>query len=70
MSPQEACELAIRRLTETMRVHDNMQVGYLAVNKAGEIGAFALRPGFQYAVWQNGTERLLDATWLIDWKSN
>jgi isoaspartyl peptidase/L-asparaginase-like protein (Ntn-hydrolase superfamily) len=70
MSPQEACELAIRRLTETMHVHDNMQVGYLAVNKAGDIGAYALRPGFQYAVWQNGSERLLDATWLIDWKSN
>ena len=27
----------------------DLQIGFLAVNKAGEIGAFSLRPGFTYA---------------------
>jgi N4-(beta-N-acetylglucosaminyl)-L-asparaginase len=68
MHPQQACEAAIQRLTEAVRVHDKMQVGYLAVNKAGEIGAFALRKGFQYAVYQKGENKLIDAGYLFDWK--
>jgi isoaspartyl peptidase/L-asparaginase-like protein (Ntn-hydrolase superfamily) len=68
MHPQQACEAAIQRLTEAVKVHDNMQVGYLAINKAGEIGAFALRKGFQYAVYQNGEHKLIDAGFLFEWK--
>lgn len=68
MHPQQACEAAIQRLTEAVKVHDNMQVGYLAINKAGEIGAFALRKGFQYAVYQNGLHKLIDAGFLFEWK--
>ncbi|NOU46590.1 MAG: N(4)-(beta-N-acetylglucosaminyl)-L-asparaginase [Bacteroidales bacterium] len=68
MHPQQACEAAIQRLTESVRIHDNMQVGYLAVNKAGDIGAFSLRKGFQFAVFQNGENTLIDATYLLEWK--
>jgi isoaspartyl peptidase/L-asparaginase-like protein (Ntn-hydrolase superfamily) len=68
MHPQQACEAAIQRLTESVRIHDNMQVGYLAVNKAGEVGAFSLRKGFQFAVYQNGENKLIDATYLLEWK--
>jgi isoaspartyl peptidase/L-asparaginase-like protein (Ntn-hydrolase superfamily) len=68
MHPQRACEEAIHRLTESVLVHENMQVGYLAVNKAGKVGAFALRKGFQYAVYQQGENRLVESAYLLEWK--
>jgi isoaspartyl peptidase/L-asparaginase-like protein (Ntn-hydrolase superfamily) len=33
---------------------DEYQVGLLAVNTAGEVGAYALRPGFTYALCKEG----------------
>jgi N4-(beta-N-acetylglucosaminyl)-L-asparaginase len=49
-SPQEACEIGVQRMLKLRK--DNirdLQIGFLAVNKAGEIGAYSLRPGFTYA---------------------
>lgn len=59
-SPQEACEEGVRRIAEKNDTSD-MQVGYLAVNKAGEIGAFAIHPGFNYALHKDGENVLIDA---------
>jgi len=28
----------------------DLQVGFLAMNRQGEVGAFAIQPGFSYAV--------------------
>jgi N4-(beta-N-acetylglucosaminyl)-L-asparaginase len=66
MSPQKACEAAVARLLETIHIHENLQVGYVAVNKAGETGAFSLKPGFQYALFQDNENKLLDAPFLMD----
>lgn len=63
-SPQQACEEGIRRIAERHNVSD-MQVGYLAVNKAGETGAFAIHPGFNYALHKLGENRLIDAPSLL-----
>jgi N4-(beta-N-acetylglucosaminyl)-L-asparaginase len=54
-SPQEACEEAIRRLyKQNSFMKDEFQVGLLAVNTKGEIGAYALRPGFTFALFKDG----------------
>jgi N4-(beta-N-acetylglucosaminyl)-L-asparaginase len=50
-SPQEACKEAVlriirRRPTQTKE----LQVGFLAMNKRGEVGAWAIQHGFSYAV--------------------
>lgn len=63
-SPQEACEEGVRRIAERNDV-SNMQVGYLAVNTAGEIGAYAIHPGFNYALHKNGENVLIDAPSLL-----
>jgi len=34
----------------------NIQVGFLALNKRGEYGAYALQPGFSFAVKTADTE--------------
>ncbi len=51
-SPQEACEKAVKRIVHNQPVKSKeIQVGFLAINKAGEYGAYALQPGFTYAVY-------------------
>jgi N4-(beta-N-acetylglucosaminyl)-L-asparaginase len=49
-SPQEACQIAVERMANLRKGKlEDKQIGFIAVNKAGEIGAFALRDGFTYA---------------------
>ncbi len=49
-SPQEACELAVQRIIEGQPDHKDFQVGFLALNKKGEHGAYSLREGFEFAI--------------------
>jgi N4-(beta-N-acetylglucosaminyl)-L-asparaginase len=50
-SPQKACENAVMRIVKNQpQKSKDMQVGFLAINKAGEYGAYALQKGFTYAV--------------------
>jgi len=50
-SPEEACKLAVERL---IRINPEKaktyQVGFLALNKRGEYGAYAVQPGFSFSV--------------------
>ena len=48
-TPQEACEEAVRRLISKNKNIDDIQAGFLAINKEGLIGAFAVHPGFNFA---------------------
>jgi N4-(beta-N-acetylglucosaminyl)-L-asparaginase len=51
-SPQEACEKAVKRIVKNQpEKSKEIQVGFLAINKAGEYGAYALQPGFTFAVY-------------------
>lgn len=49
LSPFEACKEGVMRIARRQDI-SNLQVGYLAINKLGEIGAFSLKSGFVYAV--------------------
>ena len=59
-SPQEACEEGVRRIVAQGNYKD-IQIGYLAMNKQGEVGAFALHPGFNYAEARPGMNRMVDS---------
>lgn len=51
-SPQQACELAVKRIVNNQpEKSKEIQVGFLAISKNGEYGAFALQKGFTYAVF-------------------
>lgn len=51
-SPQQACEEAVERIVKNQPVKSkDLQVGFLALNKQGETGAYALQKGFTYAVY-------------------
>jgi len=49
-SPAEACEMAVDRVISKNPDWREIQVGFLALNKDGEYGAFCIAPGFNYAV--------------------
>lgn len=65
-TPQEACEEAVRRLIAKNRKDlDNLQVGFLAINKEGEYGAYALREGFTYAMHHEKEKALKNSTFAL-----
>lgn len=49
-SPQEACEALVHRMIERVPGSHDYQVGVLAMDHAGRVGAFAVQDGFTYAV--------------------
>lgn len=52
-TPQEACEEAIRRIVSKPNSNfKNFQVGYIAVNKQGETGYYAIHKGFSMTKFQ------------------
>jgi len=55
-TPQEACEEAIDRLLQKTPFNNNedLQVGFLAVDKNGDHGAYAIQSGFTYAIHHEG----------------
>lgn len=59
-TPQEACEEGVARIVKNQNYKD-MQIAYLAINKEGEHGAYAVHPGFNYALHQHGKNTLIDS---------
>ena len=49
-SPQEACKEAVARIVRKKPDAKDLQVGFLALNKQGEVGAWAIQKGFTYAL--------------------
>lgn len=68
-SPQKACEEAVKQIHKKFILRKaNMketQIGFIAINKKGEHGAFCLQKGFNYALKSNDMEKLVDSTYLI-----
>jgi len=58
-SAQEACEEAVGRIVKKLAYKD-MQVGYLAIDKKGNYGAYCIHPGFNYALTKKGKTQLID----------
>lgn len=60
-TPQEACEEAVKRLIAKNRNIENIQAGFLALNKDGEYGAYSVQPGFNFARHHRDGQALVDA---------
>lgn len=65
-APETACRKAVQRIVEKNDTVENIQVGFIAVNKKGQYGGYSIQPGFNFAVHQSGKNELLDAP---DWSS-
>ncbi|RBK82474.1 N(4)-(beta-N-acetylglucosaminyl)-L-asparaginase, partial [Xanthomonas oryzae pv. oryzae] len=59
-SPADACrEVVMRLIRRKPELTRTLQVGFLAMNKRGEVGAFAIQKGFSYAVCDAQRQHLL-----------
>lgn len=64
-SPQEACEEAVNRIIKNEPDYENIQVGYIAINKNGETGSYCIHPGFSYRVFsEKGHENINSNSYL------
>jgi N4-(beta-N-acetylglucosaminyl)-L-asparaginase len=60
MSPEEACKEAVNRIIKKKpETAKQIQVGFLAINKKGEYGAYAIQEGFSFAVCNSDKQDLL-----------
>lgn len=59
--PQKAAEIVVRRIAQKypQQAAEN-QVGFVALDKKGRHGAFAIHPGFNYALYQRGENRVFE----------
>lgn len=65
-SPEAACKKAVERILRVKGAKaKEIQIGFIAINKKGQYGGFALQKGFSFAVKTNREERLVTAKSLI-----
>ena len=57
LSPQEACEKAVKRIVSNNSQKNKFQVAYIAMNKKGEIGSYSIEPGFTFMDYVNGENK-------------
>ena len=59
-SPEEACKAAVMRIIKKKpEIAKDIQVGFLAINKQGKYGAYAIQKGFSFAVCDKTDQKLL-----------
>jgi N4-(beta-N-acetylglucosaminyl)-L-asparaginase len=64
-TPQEACEEAILRISKKNPNFKDYQVGIIALNKAGDYGAFGFQPGFTFAIHDEYLNKVITSASLI-----
>lgn len=67
LSPDAACKKVIERIVKIKgeKVKD-IQVAFIALNKKGQVGAFAIHKGFSYALKKEGVEELIEPKYLFE----
>ena len=68
LSPQQACKSAIERIKKSNKNLKDLQVGFIAMNKEGEIGSYSLYSGFNYAYQDIQRSKLVDCQYYIEWE--
>jgi len=65
LSPQKACIEAVKRIAQKVPRYKEHQIGYLAVDKSGDIGAYCVQKGFNYALYKDGENKLVDSDYYL-----
>lgn len=63
-SPEEACKNAVERIVSKNDSVEDVQVGFIAINKEGAFGGYSIQQGFSFAVRNPEENRLIDAPHL------
>jgi len=67
LTPEEACKKVIERIVRIKKEKaKDIQVAFIALNKKGRAGAFALHKGFNYAIKNGEMEKLIKSkSWFL-----
>ena len=66
LSPENACKKAVERIVKRDSIKAaTLQVGFLAINKKGQYGAYAIQKGFVYSVKSNNENQIHTSKYLI-----
>lgn len=66
LSPEAACKKAIERIIKIKGAKaKDIQVAFLAVNKKGQVGAYSIHKGFEYAIRTNEIEKMVKAKFIM-----
>jgi N4-(beta-N-acetylglucosaminyl)-L-asparaginase len=66
LSPEDACKKACERIVRRdPKKAATLQVGFLAINKQGEYGAYAIQKGFVFSVKSNDENQIHKSKYLI-----
>lgn len=67
LSPETACKKIIERIIKIKGAKaKDIQVAFLAVNKKGQVGAYAIHKGFSYAIKTNDEEKLVTSKYILE----
>ena len=66
-SPNNACKLAVERIIKSHEDLEGLQVGFIALNKKGEYGAYSVYAGFNYALKDENSNTMIDAAYEMEW---
>ena len=66
-SPEEACKEAVQRIKKKHKDLKGLQVGFLAMNKKGEVGSYSVYAGFNYAYADTKKQELIDSKYDLEW---
>jgi N4-(beta-N-acetylglucosaminyl)-L-asparaginase len=65
-SPEMACKKAVERIVKRDKEKaKTLQVGFLAINKKGQYGAYAIQKGFVFSVKSNNENQIHQSKFLI-----
>ena len=63
-SPENSCKEAVHRIIKLTKSRKKdlsaIQVGFIAINKQGEYGSYCIHPGFNFAVYDETGNHLID----------
>jgi N4-(beta-N-acetylglucosaminyl)-L-asparaginase len=66
-TPQEACKEAVDRLIRKHKDMSGLQCGFLAIDRFGNVGAYSVYNGFNYAYRDSNKEELIDSVFDRKW---
>ncbi len=66
MAPGDACKTAVERIIKIHPDVSKMQVGFIALNKSGEVGCYSIHKGFNIAWRDSHIDKMVDAPYKLE----
>jgi isoaspartyl peptidase/L-asparaginase-like protein (Ntn-hydrolase superfamily) len=66
-TPLDACKEVVNRIIKKHSDLSNLQCGFIAIDKKGNVGAYSVYAGFNYALKTSTEDKMVDAGFDRNW---